>query len=534
VSGPIQFLVGFSGTSDFSGPYDDVSEYVDDGFGFTCSRGKEQILELSPPAPGQASFALQNQSRLFSAENTASPLYPITPPMDACIKMAAGEGDGFLFEDGDEFLFEDGAGFLFEGTPGRIIWAGIVREIEQHPEGENRTVVFRCLGTLSRLIEKMISTPVYEDILVSDAIDIVLNKSDWPADKRNIQTSATVLDYWSLDNEDAFEALKRLLATEGPGASIYEDPTGALVFENALSRDTQTRSTVSQFTLSDTALPLQGLTYDPNYKSVIGAATVTVQEKAPGAKDVIWRLDGGLVLAPNEVRRFRVRPNGGEAFVGATAPSPVGVNAQQRIVADQVLTSGNVKLGYKGALTADIAWNASASTVEGELEALSTIGPSNVRVTGMSFSDGFLVTFINALGDQQVELLTVQSGLNPTSARSTIDVAGVDPVVEATQTLTPHSTPLNAGTFKLQWDSHVTAAINYNDPASTIQVKIRAIGPGVFPSTTITTSGGPINTTPVTVNIDEGQLIGGLFPFIVIEDETLMASGQASATLVIT
>ncbi|MGZ9830254.1 hypothetical protein ACXYTP_25400, partial [Tsukamurella ocularis] len=45
-------------------------------------------------------------------------------------------------------------------------------------------------------------------------------------------------------------------------------------------------------------------------------------------------------------------------------------------------TSGTYKLGYGGQLTAPIAYNADAATIQAALEALSTIGAGNVTVTG--------------------------------------------------------------------------------------------------------------------------------------------------------
>jgi hypothetical protein len=532
MSSPFQHVVDWNDNGLFDHPNADITEDLQGTFLWT--NGKDSLKQTGPPRAGEYGAEVKNLDRLYSIWNTSGALSGLLKPGHLLrIKTAGSEGEPFEFMDGTSFEFMDGSTFETMGLPGRTVGTYILDNLGQNLERNNLSASLPALSKLSSLRKVMVSTGLYENILISEAIDILATKANWPLLGRNIAPSQGRLTSWCLDERDALEAFIELVNSEGVGATGTDDEEGNLVFEDREYRTRETRCTVSQAVFPDTTWHVQGLNADANFKDVIQACTLPVEEREAQALDVIWKLGADLVLAPNQTRTFKIK--GPDWFKNAVVPSLVGTNAKQFIKSDQPLTSGTGKLGFKGVLTADIAHNASASTVQGELESLSTIGAGNVRVTGVSFTDGFLVEFINALGNQPVELLAGQSSFNPAIVPSSIDVSGVDPVVEATQVITPHATPQVSGGFKLRWGANTTAVINYNDPASTIQTKIRAIGPGVFPGTAVTVSGsGDISTNPQSIAIDEAQLIGGLFPFQVVEADSLRASGQPSATLNIT
>ncbi|RBO87032.1 head decoration protein [Nocardia puris] len=83
-----------------------------------------------------------------------------------------------------------------------------------------------------------------------------------------------------------------------------------------------------------------------------------------------------------------------------------GTNEVQTLTISGSPTGGTFTATFGGETTDDIAHNASAATVEDELEGLSTIGAGNVTVTG-SAGGPYTVTFINALGQRNVAQLTV-------------------------------------------------------------------------------------------------------------------------------
>jgi hypothetical protein len=85
-------------------------------------------------------------------------------------------------------------------------------------------------------------------------------------------------------------------------------------------------------------------------------------------------------------------------------------NEVQTISITGAPTGGTFTLSFKGYTTPGIAWNATAAAVQAQLEALSSIGTTNVVVTGgPGPATPWVVTFQNSLGFQAVPLLTASS-----------------------------------------------------------------------------------------------------------------------------
>lgn len=73
-------------------------------------------------------------------------------------------------------------------------------------------------------------------------------------------------------------------------------------------------------------------------------------------------------------------------------------------------TGGTFALGYRGAVTAALAFNAAAATVQAALEALRTIGVGNVTATG-SAGGPYTITFIGALAGVNAIMLVLKNNL---------------------------------------------------------------------------------------------------------------------------
>lgn len=84
-------------------------------------------------------------------------------------------------------------------------------------------------------------------------------------------------------------------------------------------------------------------------------------------------------------------------------------------------TAGQIKLTFAGQQTGDIAYNATAATVQTALEALSNIAPGDIVVSGGPGNSGgttpYFITFLagGAWGGKDVALITVQDGTTPAS-----------------------------------------------------------------------------------------------------------------------
>ena len=126
-------------------------------------------------------------------------------------------------------------------------WRGVDYQLEHHPECKakpavNITTEVQVHGSLVSEAEirksvreamwrwQSVSTPAYESISTSEAMHILLNVLKWPKDKRRIKGD-TIIAFWCVDNESAFDAIHQLIEIEGSGATLYEDEQGNIVFE---------------------------------------------------------------------------------------------------------------------------------------------------------------------------------------------------------------------------------------------------------------------------------------------------------------
>ena len=108
-------------------------------------------------------------------------------------------------------------------------------------------------------------------------------------------------------------------------------------------------------------------------------------------------------------------------------------------------TGGTFALGFQGAITAPIAYNASASTVQSALQALSTIGSGNVTCTGGSLPGTAVVcTFAG----------TKATGLQPLMTYSIGGLTGGTPAMTIAHTTpgTPQDTISITAQIPLVWD----------------------------------------------------------------------------------
>lgn len=98
----------------------------------------------------------------------------------------------------------------------------------------------------------------------------------------------------------------------------------------------------------------------------------------------------------------------------ALDPDEAGVNEVQTISDSGTVSGGTFTLTFRGDTTDDLAYNATAATVEAALLALDSIGTDgegndNVNVTGGPLPGDTVVTFQNGLGTEDVPALTVDN-----------------------------------------------------------------------------------------------------------------------------
>lgn len=93
------------------------------------------------------------------------------------------------------------------------------------------------------------------------------------------------------------------------------------------------------------------------------------------------------------------------AELASLDPETFGANTHTVDLTSGTASGGTYTISVDDEATDTLAWNASAATVQSELEELSTVGPGNVLVTGTSLADpGFTIKFIGALQGKAVEV----------------------------------------------------------------------------------------------------------------------------------
>jgi len=193
---------------------------------------------------------------------------------------------------------------------------------------------------------------------------------------------------------------------------------------------------------------------DAQLEHYCGASNSPTTRKSPSRVSGLLVPFGGVgLLYPDFVGNILLGL--GFGTTGGTA----GTNEVQTVTITGEPTGGDFTLTYSGQTTAAIAFDATAATVQTRLRALSTIGGSNVNVTGNA-GGPYTVTFVGALGNTNVAQI---------SATATGLTGGTTPGV-TTATTTPGAaasgTGSNAFTIVDRSDAkYMTALHSYGDGA---------------------------------------------------------------------
>lgn len=221
-----------------------------------------------------------------------------------------------------------------------------------------------------------------------------------------------------------------------------------------LTFDGQTTIALPVFaSASDVQLALEAL-------STIGAGNISVTFENTGT-EVRYIIEFIGSLAQTNVSQLYADVYGAEDGLTWVETSVGGgpINEVQTVELVPPAISGNFTLTFAGQTTANIAYNASAATVQAALEGLSNIGVGDVAVTG-SAGGPWTVTFQGALGGTDVAELTGDPGTL------------VGNVNEKQQVKLFNA---GGGTFTLTFDGQTTASIAYNASAATLQAALEGL-----------------------------------------------------------
>jgi hypothetical protein len=246
----------------------------------------------------------------------------------------------------------------------------------------SQRVSVSTLGLSSTLVGRSVTVPLQTAIRTDQAVSLILDAAGWPGGKRAISTGDTTLAYWWADGKSAWDALLEVTAAEGP-ATLYEDETGTLHWENRNYRAVTPRSTTSQATFFDkrvsdglpyrsaiayrgerlyrgnaVALYFTALAYEPGWSTTYARATYATKRRALGALGVVWSYGADMTLSSGQTRTLFVRPS--DPFQSAVTPV---------LGTDYALLSGTATIaldassGFVGILT--ITAGGSGCTIRG-------------------------------------------------------------------------------------------------------------------------------------------------------------------------
>jgi hypothetical protein len=298
--GDYSVYVDWNNDGDFADPREDVSSRVLDSVSsLTIRYGRDQARALSPISPGESSFVLNNISKDYSPENTASPLTGLVVPARE-VKVT--------------------------GTVGASTTTMLRAQLDDfkvHPDLGERYVEVDCIDPLGTLRDIQVSTGVYRGLRPGEAINILLDAVGWSSTLRDIDVGATVMPYWWLDGDDADQALLDLVNSEGPPALVTVDTSGQIVFRGRHHRLQDTASTTVQSTWrsrgSVEPLVSSPADYNAGFKDIINSVAFEMPALQPHSDiDVVYSSQGTQTIASGDT--LVVIAQGTAPFIDAVVP----------------------------------------------------------------------------------------------------------------------------------------------------------------------------------------------------------------------
>jgi hypothetical protein len=297
--------IDWAGNGTFTDPGDNITGDDLTG-GIAISYGRDQSRQLSPGAAGTMALRVNNSSRKYSPENSASALYGnLDPARNAQAKVT----------------FQGSTTYLFTGR---------IDDFDVQVSRTNRTVSFSFLDGLALLNGIKLSTPLYQAVRTGQVINTILDAAGWTG-PRDIDNGATVMPFWWVEGTDALSAIQDVVKSEGPPSIAYQAPDGTFVFRDRHHRLLDSSSVTSQARfaaplLMNCAAPaVTGLhftepfTYSNGWRDIVNAVSFDVDvRQADLDLSAVWTSSDTITLSNGEVRVLNV--SGSDPFLNAVVP----------------------------------------------------------------------------------------------------------------------------------------------------------------------------------------------------------------------
>lgn len=269
--------------------------------------GRDQARSLSAIQPGETSFDIDNRSKDYSPDNATSPLFGYIGPGRPLLIRATHQGKSYD---------------MFRGYLDDFV-------IDPNRDNQVKCVHVTALDVLQRLADAKATTELWPSLQTGEAIHKTLDAIGWPTSKRDIDQGATTARWWWLEGENAFDAVKALVQSDGPSAFAYVSPAGNFVFRDRHHRLRKAASITSQATFrgGDTdpephfAIGQQstGFNYDIGFRDLANDVTIQVDEREPGAFGQVWSTEDVMNIAGGDTLTLDVQTD--EPFLNAAIPS---------------------------------------------------------------------------------------------------------------------------------------------------------------------------------------------------------------------
>lgn len=287
--------INWNGDGDFTDTGDDVTARTLDQRVVTIRYGRDQTRSLSPMSSGQMSFELDNASRDYSPENASSPLAGNLIPARPV---------------------------RYQATHNSIVYTmfhGSLDDYEVQPQ--ERVVRCTALDPLAKLKGSTIDTALHASVTTGEAIGHILDAIGWPTADRDLDRGVTTIRWWWEAGTDAFQAMERVLNSEGPPALLTVGADGKIVFRDRHHRLTRSASLNSQATFRDGGADpvFSAFVYDHGWRDVINSVVIDVDDRQVTSDPVeVFSTDQLYNIASGDAIEISVVAQ--DPFLRATTP----------------------------------------------------------------------------------------------------------------------------------------------------------------------------------------------------------------------
>lgn len=278
---------------------DNVTDYVRGNV--TASYGRDVATAVSPIVAGRGSFQLDNADRRFSPFNAGSPIGAnLKPARPVLLERIVG---GVAYS----------------------ILAGHTDTAPINPDVDSKTVTFTVVDYLGDFRTAPMATTLYQGMRTGELIDQTLTEIGWTGG-RDLDDGATVVPYW-WSTENAYDALQKLVASEGAPALLSIGPAGEVVFRDRTHRLIRSASTTVQATWRGTEGAVEpvmgkGFSWDAGWNGVLNDVSFSVDEREPdGALTAVWSTPETIHLGASASQTFIATTS--DPFRDAVAPQDV-------------------------------------------------------------------------------------------------------------------------------------------------------------------------------------------------------------------